>query len=146
MNQSTSTMPTARHSDTLAMTISKLLMLYALLAEGAHASVAYSNTTNDLFTGINFLANDLVEAGDQVTLIPGSHLLTQVAIDVFNVDLDVSTSATLRLYHVTGSALGALFTGCIELNPEPMQRKFRFSSGLLWRPSANIALIGPCPG
>lgn len=90
------------------MSITKLLALCALFAANAHASVAYQNATNDLFAGLNFQANDLVEAGDQVTLIPGSHLLTGVAIDVFNSDVDVIIDVTLRLYQVNGTTLGSL--------------------------------------
>lgn len=95
------------------MSALKLAAGCLLLAASARAANVYLNNSpgSDLGAGINYISNDLVEAGDQITLLPGTLLLDLVTIEIFNSDgTDTISDATLRLYQVNSGVLGPMIT------------------------------------
>jgi len=77
----------------------------------SQAAVIYDNTSFDLGLSLNYVANQLEEAGDQVSLAraSSSFSLTAASLEIFNENTDDTlTDATLRLYQVMDSTLGTL--------------------------------------
>lgn len=108
--------------------MNKHLVLYTLLSIAAvrvRADVIlYDNTATDTGYTDGFVANELVEAGDEITLA-SSALANSAMIGLYNSSSSGgSADVTLRLYDVNGSTLGSLlYTGT--------------ASGLSFSPSTN---------
>ena len=93
------------------MTSRVMIVLLGAAAWG-QAAVVYDNTRFDLGLSLNYAANQLEEAGDQVSFpaTPGGSLpLNGASFEIFNENAsDTLTNATLRLYRVMDSTLSTL--------------------------------------
>ncbi len=90
----------------------RLITLVLVLAPTIPAeTLIYSNVATDLGTSLTYAnTTGLVEAGDQIAFGGTARYLTRAEFQIYN-DSTTATlsSATLRLYNVSGNTLGSLF-------------------------------------
>ena len=97
------------------ITLPLFLIAFALAAQAE--TFVYSNVTTDLGTSLTYSANSLIEAGDQIILGGADRNLVRAQFDIYaDSPVDLLSSATLRIYNVTGSVLGSLI-GSYSLAP-----------------------------